>query len=110
MVVAEHIAVVGKEEDQRVVVQASSLQSGYDAPDLLIDERHRAVVGPAGFFCLAEAEVAVPHTRVGRLLMSGVPVGPVSDIGGGHIVHAVHIQESLRRVVGAVRPGEGDFQ
>lgn len=58
--VAEHVAMVGEENNERVVVQGPFLQSGQDSPDLFIDERHRSIVGPAGFFRLAGTEVAMP--------------------------------------------------
>jgi hypothetical protein len=39
VVVAQHVAVVGEEQDQRVVVQAAFLESRQDSTDLLVDER-----------------------------------------------------------------------
>ena len=43
-VVAEVLAVVGGEQDQRVLPQAEGVDRGQDAPDLVIDVRDECIV------------------------------------------------------------------
>ena len=47
MMVAEHVAVIGAEQDERVVELSQPLQHVDHAADLFVDEAHRSVVSLA---------------------------------------------------------------
>ena len=115
--VADHVAVVRHEQDQRVAQQVAPLQFGEDAPDLLVEEGDRRQVAVAD-----RVEVAAP--RVGRPALPGVEQRPLARhavrdrpmrLGEGlHRRHlrAIHQFSGGKRIVevGAVRIEQADVE
>ena len=64
MMVAEHIAVVAEEDDERILRPAAAAESVEDPADLFINERDRAVVTLPRPPHLLGAEIAVPRVAL----------------------------------------------
>ena len=111
MVVAHHVAVVRDEANQRVVVHAPRAQRPEDQADLLVDEGDGGIVVLLRILHVRGAEIAV--CGVGILLRIGCASesgAPVAHSGTGNIDAVVGVDQPLRSVVGAVRPGERNGQ
>ena len=108
VVLAEVIAVVAGEDDDRVVGEPKAVEGPDDLPNLRIDERHRR---PVGLKRLA-AEVAMePHllrlaAGQGRLRHMLVVIG--RHVGKPDTVERMAIEPGFRRDIRGVRPEETD--
>ena len=115
--VADHVAVIRHEQDQRIVRHAAPLQFGEDAPDLPVHEGDRREVAVPN--CV---DVAAP--RVGRPALPGVEQRPLAShpvrnrlMGGGKGLHrrnprAVDQRARGKRIVeiGVVRIEQTDVE
>ena len=104
-VIAEHLAVIAHEDDDRVLALASLVEVVEDAAELLVDELDHGVVGGGGFgeppvFRVAGLKLEVDAGSGDLVLVSDV-FGPVG--GGGHVqgvVAAVELQRGVEAFVG----------
>ncbi len=107
--IAQHVAVVGKEDDERLLHQLAPGERLQDAADLFVHEAHGAVVSLARAAHLFHAEIAVPGVAL-RAAARREPFGPRGHDGGRQVRILVAPPEALRRVVGTVRAGERNLQ
>ena len=110
VVIAQHVAVVGEEDDQCVVVPASFFQHLQDATNFFVQEGHVGVVPVSRAFGLVHTEIAVPQTRIGWRLVRRKSSGPLAHVWSRHVGIRVHVPEAGRWVVRTVRAFKRDFE
>ena len=105
-VLAQEVAVVGGEDDERVVGNAGGIERVEDAPDLVVDEAHHAVVGGQA---APDLLVAV-QVRVEAVQPLPARLGVVGEVGAASRVRAnwggmsgkLAVDEAARLHVGRV--------
>ena len=109
-VVAQHLAVVGHEEEDRVVHQLLLHQGRDDPADLMVHMGNGGVVGHPQ---LAD-ELGVRGSRLGVVAVAvaehPLHIVPVAAVGGLEVLVVVEMKVVFRRVHGRVGPDEAGHQ
>src|ERR1043166_6156701 len=99
--VAEHVSVIGKEDDERLLGPSAAVKRFEHAADLLVHKFHRRIIALPRAAYLGGAKIAGPGVALrepGRELP-----GPRRDGGSREIGILVTPPETLRRIVGTDR-------
>src|ERR1051326_3287420 len=106
--VAEHVSVIGKEDDERLLGPSAAVKRFEHAPNLLVHKFHRRVIALPRAAHLGGAKIRVPGVAL-RDAWRELP-GPPRAGGSREIGILVTPPETLRRIVGTVRPLEGNLE
>src|SRR4051794_5422964 len=107
--VAEHVAVIGEEDDERLLQDVAPRQRLDNAADLFIDETDGAVVALSRAAHLIGAEIAMPGIAF-RSAARRVSLRPATNLGGRQFRVSISAPEALRRIVRTMRSGEGHLE
>src|SRR3954471_9338197 len=110
MMIACHVTVIGDKENECVLQQPSLLQCRPNPANLFVNKGNGAVIAASRTADLVEAQIALPKRRRMLCVALRVTLSPVANVRRGHVILAISLHESLRRIVRAMGSGERNLQ